>query len=82
MKCRCVPYLYHRSTGEYPMWFRQTFQDFKHRGLHREWYRVDDLDLWFQSDMEEGSTLTIHRVGDNCRYCFGKGHGIQEYIME
>ncbi len=39
------------------------------KGLHREWYRVDDLDLWFESDLEEGCTLIKHHTC-NSKYHF------------
>ena len=27
----------------------------------REWYRIDDLDAWFDSDFNQGDTLVKHR---------------------
>ena len=42
-------------------------------GLHREWYRVDDLDLWFESDLEKGCTLIKHHTSEDSKYHFKPG---------
>ena len=71
-KCKCLPYINFRSTGEYSMGFRQTLTVFSLKGLHRDWYNVTDLDLWFLSNFEKGAVLIKHRVSANAKYKFIK----------
>ncbi|WP_406534544.1 hypothetical protein [Methanobrevibacter sp.] len=65
-KCRCLIYLNQKCTGLDLMDCRMNLiHSIYPKGLHREWYSVDDLDLWFESDLEEGCTLIKHRTADS-----------------
>ena len=69
-KCKVLFQLNQKCGILYGMDFRQSLDSHMlPRGLHREWYRVDDLDLWFESDLEKGCTLIKHRTSKT-RYCF------------
>ena len=62
-KCRCLTYLNQKCTGLDLMDLRMSLiHDLYPKGLNREWYRIDDLDKWFESDLEEGCTLIKHHT--------------------
>ena len=62
--CRCMTYHNQKTTGEMLMSgeFKHHMNILTHNpnGLNREWYQIDDLDEWLDSDLEKGSTLIKH----------------------
>ena len=62
--CRCMKYHNYKTTGEMLMSgeFKHHMNILTHNpnGLNREWYQIDDLDEWLDSDLEKGSTLIKH----------------------
>ena len=71
-KCRCATYFNQKCTGLDLMDCRMNLiQLTSPRGLHRDWYRIDDLDEWFNSDLEKGCTLIKHRKAE-MKYYFKK----------
>ena len=40
--------------------------------IDRSWYRITDLELWFESDFEFGEELITNRVSENGKYYFTK----------
>ena len=63
--CRCMTYHNQKTTGEMLMSgeFQHHMNILNHHpnGLNREWYRINDLDAWFDSDFNQGDTLVKHR---------------------
>lgn len=43
-----------------------------HHPIDRGIYEITDLDLWFESDLEEGCVYVVKRVGRNAKYRFNK----------
>lgn len=69
-KCKVLGQLNQKCNILYGMDFRQSLDShILPYGLHREWYQVTDLDLWFESDLEKGCILIKYRTSKN-RYCF------------
>ena len=73
MNCRCYlgdeHYCGFESYNNHPIKFHCQPHWFKGIwGLNREYYHVTDLDLWFESDMEEGVILLKYRVSKHGKY--------------
>ena len=65
--------LYHNMCAYYP------FKDliYSHRNsnrmiMERTYYRVIDLELWFESDFEDGDEMVIIRVSEKGKYEFNR----------
>lgn len=86
-KCRCLNYLHQRTTGvwimsglEYDVHDNSFVWIFKHSGLNRTMYRLNDVDAWIENtdpELEETFWIPVKR-----RQSKGKGHFRNHYKRE
>lgn len=74
-----------RTSYLYPFSCRSLtlryFDTKPYKSFMKELYRIDDLDLWMESEMELGSSLVKKRVSSNSKYEFDKFNEILNYRL-
>lgn len=71
--------LYFNISSVYP--FKDTHgshHNWNRSPINREYYRIYDLKLWFESDFELGEELIVKRISKNGKYFFPKHY--REYF--
>ena len=70
-KLRIIGNLYYNMPPSEDFYSRMDFTNANHP-IERGLYHVTDLDLWFESDFEEGCLYVVRRVSRNAKYNFNK----------
>lgn len=62
---------YYKTVGVYPIkGIIHKHLRYDYDKLNRKFYRINDLELWFKSNFEEGEELYLKRVSEKAKYDF------------
>ena len=70
-KFKIIRNLYFHMPASEDFISRMDFSN-AHHHINRSIYEITDLDLWFESDLEDGCVLIIKRVSKSAKYNFNK----------